>query len=76
MKHFIPGIELAGKFYREAVRLTLESDFPALPYSAALIGYGSEALGFDTEMSTGHHWGPRGMLFLRELDHERFASAI
>ena len=34
-------------------------------YSAALIGRGSEVLGFDTEMSTDHHWGPRVMLFLQ-----------
>ena len=76
MQDFIPGIKLAGKFYQEAVRPILESDFPDVPYSAALIGSGSEVLGFDTEMSTDHHWGPRALLFLRERDHERFASAI
>jgi uncharacterized protein DUF4037 len=76
MKNFIPGIELAGKFYQEAVKPILDSDFPGVPYSAALIGSGSEVLGFDTEMSTDHHWGPRTMLFLREPDHERYANAI
>jgi hypothetical protein len=39
-----------------------------LKYSAALIGSGSEVLGFDTEMSMDHHWGPRAMLFLRSED--------
>ena len=73
---FIPGLELAGKFYQEAVRPILESDFSFAPYSAALIGTGSEVLGFDTEMSTDHHWGPRAMLFLRECDYNRYASAI
>jgi hypothetical protein len=76
MKDFIPGIELAGKFYQGAIRPILESDFRDVPYSAAIIGTGSEALGFDTEMSTDHHWGPRAMLFLRERDHEHYANAI
>jgi hypothetical protein len=65
MQDFIPGLELASKFYEEAVRPILESVFSALPYSAALIGSGSEVLGFDNEMSADHHWGPRVMLFLR-----------
>ncbi len=76
MKEFIPGLELAAKFYVEAVRPILESVFSALPYSAALIGTGSEVLGFDTEMSADHHWGPRVMLFLREPDYERQADAL
>jgi uncharacterized protein DUF4037 len=76
MKNFIPGIELAGKFYQEAVRPILDADFPGVPHSAALLGTGSEVLGFDTEMSADHHWGPRAMLFLSERDHERYAGAI
>ncbi len=73
---FIPGLELAGKFYQEAIRPILESDFSSVPYSAALIGTGSEVLGFDTEMSTDHHWGPRAMLFLSESDYDLYAAAI
>ena len=55
MKDFIPGLELASKFYEEAVKPILESVFSALPYSAALIGTGSEVLGFDNAMSADHH---------------------
>ena len=62
--HFIPGLELAGRFYREAVRPILDDAFPGLAHAAALIGSGSEVLGFDTAMSADHHWGPRAMLFL------------
>src|SRR5262245_45840665 len=76
MDHFIPGIELAGKFYKEAVRPILESDFPGVPYSAELLGSGSEVLGFDTAMSADHHCGPRAMVFLSESDYERYAGAI
>jgi hypothetical protein len=65
---FIPGLKLAEGFYREAVKPILDADFPGLQYAAALIGGGSEVLGFDTEMSTDHHWGPRVMLFLTSDD--------
>jgi hypothetical protein len=61
---FIPGLELAQGFFHDEVQPILESHYPGLPYSAALIGSGSEVLGFDTEMSADHHWGPRTMLFL------------
>lgn len=68
MTEFIPGIELCRRFYWEAVRPVLDADFPGLRHSAALIGAGSEVLGFDTPVSTDHHWGPRTMLFLSEAD--------
>lgn len=68
MPEFMPGLELSRLFFEEAVRPLLQSGFPNLHYAAALIGPGSEVLGFDTEMSTDHHWGPRVMLFLSEQD--------
>ncbi|HUN08506.1 MAG TPA: DUF4037 domain-containing protein [Aggregatilineales bacterium] len=76
MADFIPGLLLAEHFYWDAIRPVLEATFPGLPHSAALIGSGSEVLGFDTPTSTDHHWGPRGLIFLREDDHERYASAV
>lgn len=69
---FIPGLELSRLLYEEAVRPILSRDFPALRYTAALIGDGSDVLGFDTEQSTDHGWGPRLRLFLAATD---FASA-
>lgn len=76
MSEFIPGLSLCRIFFEEAVQPIVDSTFPELKYSAALIGNGSEVLGFDTQMSTDHDWGPRVMLFLGESDHERFAVAI
>jgi hypothetical protein len=73
---FMSGLELSRRFYREAVRPILEEGFPGLPYSAALLGRGSEVLGFDDEMSTDHSWGARVFLFLREDDHARHGDAI
>lgn len=63
---FVPGLQLAEAFYRQAVEPVLQRHAPDLAYSAGLIGPGSEVLGFDDRMSTDHHWGPRAMLFLEE----------
>ena len=61
------GLELSRRFYFEAVRPILERDFPEVEYAAALIGHGSEILGFDDERSRDHEWGPRVQLFTRDL---------
>ncbi|MCB0058155.1 MAG: DUF4037 domain-containing protein, partial [Caldilineaceae bacterium] len=63
---FLPGLKLGEAFYTEAVRPLLDEHFPNLRHAAALIGSGSEILGFDDEMSTDHHYGPRVMLFLAD----------
>ncbi len=73
---FSSGLSLCHEFYLEAVRPLLDRKFPGLPHAAALIGSGSEVLGFDDEMSTDHHWGPRVMLFLQEGDHKQLAEPI
>ncbi|HEX9929850.1 MAG TPA: DUF4037 domain-containing protein [Pyrinomonadaceae bacterium] len=76
MANFIPGLELSRLFYLEAVKPILDADFPGLRYSAALIGDGSEVLGFDTEMSADHDWGARLMLFLEEGDFVCYEKSI
>ncbi len=50
MPQFIPGVQLNEMFYREAVAPILAGAFPDLRYSAALIGHGSDVLGFDSEL--------------------------
>jgi hypothetical protein len=72
---FVPGLRLAGEFYAEAVRPLLDAEFPGLRYAAALLGPGSEVLGFDTGRSTDHDWGPRLCVFLGDEDAERLAGA-
>ena len=67
---FVPGTKLCEQFYREAVRPILISRFPELKHAAALIGDGSEVLGFDDELSTDHDWGPRVRLFVEEADQQ------
>lgn len=76
MAKFIPGIKLSELYYRKAVRPVLEKNFPGLRYSAALIGWGSEVLGYDTALSRDHHWGPRMILFLSEKDFPKLKNKI
>ncbi len=73
---FIPGLELAEAFFREAVEPIIAARHPRLRYTAAIIGPGSEVLGFDDLISTDHHWGPRAMLFLQPADHAAHRRAI
>lgn len=68
MQTFIPGLKLSELFYDEVIRDILKSEYPDLRYSAGLIDFGSEVLGFDTQQSTDHHWGPRVQIFLDEND--------
>ena len=63
---FMPGLELAERLYTEAVRPLLDRFAPGLPYAAGLIGSGSDVLGFDTERSMDHDWGPRLTIFLTD----------
>lgn len=67
---FIPGIKLCGQFYEEVVQPILLTRFPELKHAAALIGNGSEVLGFDDELSTDHDWGPRVLLFVETADQQ------
>ncbi len=76
MSNHISGIELCERFYHEAVRQLLERAFPGLVHSAALLGSGSEVLGFDTERSSDHHYGPRVILFLPEGGFDELAPAV
>ena len=67
-RSFLPGLELSQLFYAEVVAPILEKALGGVPYSAALIGWGSEVQGFDTVRSTDHAWGPRMQLFLSSDD--------
>lgn len=68
MPAFVPGIRLCGMFHDEVAAPLLSEHLPGLFYSAALLGHGSEILGFDIAISTDHDWGPRLALFLSDAD--------
>ena len=73
---FVSGQELSRRFYQEQVRPVMHTGFPGLRYSAALLGRGSEVLGFDDDMSRDHNWEPRVLLFLRDGDYARYGEAV
>src|SRR6476659_797588 len=73
---FVPGAELSRRFYDEVVQPVLSATFPGLPHAAALLGRGSEVLGFDDEMSTDHDWKPRVLVFLAEQDEPRRGAEV
>lgn len=68
MAEFIKGLELSESFFLEIAKPILDEHFPDLKYSAGLIGYGSDVLGYDDEVSADHMWGPRFYLFLKPED--------
>jgi hypothetical protein len=57
---FVPALQLSGGFYRDVVRPLLGRE----PHAAALLGWGSDVLGYDTARSTDHGWGPRLQVFV------------
>lgn len=63
---YVPGLQLAREFYVAVVRPLLSGYFPQVPYAAALLGPGSEVLGFDSQRSVDHDWGPRLQVFLTD----------
>jgi hypothetical protein len=76
MQKFIKGLELNRSFYKEIVAPLLKEHFPDLKYSASLIGYGSDVLGYDTERSMDHNWGPRMQIFLSEADFKEMKGPV
>ena len=68
------GKELCRKFFYEAVKPIVDQFVEtagkedALTYTAALLGPGSEVIGFDDDTSQDHDWGPRCFIFLDSSD--------
>ena len=73
---FIPGLELARAFFFDCVAPAVDQLDPGLRYGAALIGEGSEVLGYDTPVSTDHDWGPRVQLFVAAEDFAQASANI
>lgn len=76
MPKFIKGIKLNQLFYEQVVKPVINKRFQQLKYSAALIGHGSEVLGYDDITSTDHSWGTRLLLFLSEKDYRKYNKTI
>jgi len=61
---FVPALELNAAFYREVIAHLVGP----VPHAAALLGWGSDVLGYDTPRSTDHGWGPRLQVFVADTE--------
>jgi hypothetical protein len=61
---FVAGIDLARSYWFDVVAPIVDRHVEPGLRAAALLGEGSDVLGFDTEQSTDHGWGPRLLVFL------------
>ena len=68
---FVPGATLSRRLHEEVVGPLMAERFPGLPWSSALLGRGSEVLGYDDEMSTDHDWTARLLVFVADDDTVR-----
>ncbi len=69
---FAPGVEISHAFYVEVVRPLLAGR----AHAAALLGWGSDVLGYDTERSTDHGWGPRLLVLIDDEDGIEELNAV
>lgn len=76
MTNFMSGIEINELFYKEVVAPVLKLNFQNLPYSAALIGWGSDVLGYDDSQSADHNWGLRLQIFLAQDDANKYSRLV
>ncbi len=53
------GWELSRRYYDDAVRPAILPALGGVPHAAAMLGDGSDVLGFDDEVSPDHDFGPR-----------------
>lgn len=69
---FVPALELSRAFYVEVVEPLVRP----FRHAAALLGWGSDVLGNDTERSTDHGWGPRLQIFVEPRDVASARAAV
>ena len=72
------GLELAEKYYNTHGRKMLQSKFPHLADQMAtgLVGYGSECLGFDDELSMDHDYGPSFCVWLPREIYKQYGAQM
>ncbi len=60
------GLDLSRDYYNLIIKPLIEEHFPQVSssHAGALIGWGSDVLANDDELSQDHEWGPRCIIFL------------
>ncbi|GAA2116051.1 DUF4037 domain-containing protein [Nocardioides bigeumensis] len=70
------GRELCRAFFEEHVAPALDRGVPGLPYAAALLGRGSEVLGYDDELSRDHNHEARVVVLVRDEERTDEVAAL
>lgn len=72
------GLELSEKYYKAYGENMLNEQFPEIADQAAagLVGYGSECLGFDDEISRDHDYGPSFCIWLPREIYEQHGRGM
>lgn len=72
------GLELAEEYYNAYGRKMLQDKFPHLvgQMAAGLVGYGSECLGFDDELSMDHDYGPSFCVWLPRVIYRQYGAQV
>lgn len=72
------GLELSQKYYEAYGKPMIEERFPDIAdqTAAGLVGYGSECLGFDDEISRDHDYGPSFCIWLPRKTYRQFGEAM
>src|ERR1051326_4233527 len=76
MADFVHGLELGEQFLPRRPSRSSIRTFPGLHYSAAMLGWSSEVLGYDDVESMDHNWGPRFQLFLSSQDYQKYQPLL
>lgn len=76
MERYVTGLELSRGLYHEIVGPMLAAEHPDFAYSAALLGRGSEVLGYDDAQSADHDRQARLLIFLRDGEPVERVEAI
>lgn len=60
------GLDISSEYYNSIIAPLIKNHFPQIKnsHAAALIGWGSDVLTNDDELSRDHDWGPRCIVFL------------
>lgn len=74
----VKGLELSQKYYETYGRTMIDERFPEIAdqTAAGLVGYGSECLGFDDEISRDHDYGPSFCIWLPGEIYARYGKSV
>ena len=72
------GIDICKKYYDRYVRPMIEEKFPeyASGIACGLSGEGSDAFGYDDELSRDHDWGPSVCLWISKETDEKIGEDL